>query len=141
LRSEDMLRHRAGQSPTRLHTDCLDRLQTAVMPQTPFATALAASHPHNRLHCLLVKEQSGDGKRRSPRCRIAFNTERTVTHTNKQFLAVQRPGELFFQKLSPGRPGSTRKSTTERSFHCCTIAYNHGKSTAILSIRGSARPA
>ena len=38
------------------------RLQTAVMPQAPFATALAASHPHNRLHCLLVKEQFGDDK-------------------------------------------------------------------------------
>lgn len=33
-------------------------LQTAVMPQAPIATAPAASHPHNSMHCLLVKEQN-----------------------------------------------------------------------------------
>jgi hypothetical protein len=70
------------------------------MPQAPFATALAASHPHNRLHCLLVKEQSGDCKLQSPRFRIVFDTERTATHTTKQIRPVQRIEQLFFQKLS-----------------------------------------
>ncbi len=75
------------------------RLQTAVMPQTPFATALEASHPHNRLHCLLVKEQFGDGKLPPPRCRIAFDIERTTTHTTKQMHPVQRLKQLFFQNF------------------------------------------
>ena len=104
LRSEDMLRRRAGQSPTRLHTDCLDRLQTAVMPQAPFATALAASHPHNRLHCLLVKEQFGDDKLPSPRHRIAFGTERTTTHNTKQISPVQRIAQLIFRNCQWVRP-------------------------------------
>ncbi len=104
LRSEDMLRRRAGQTPTLLHTDCLDRLQTAVMPQAPFATALAASHPHNRLHCSLVKEQFGDDKLSSPRCQIAFDTERTATHNIRQFPPVQRLEQLFFRNFHRGEP-------------------------------------
>ena len=75
------------------------RLQTAVMPQTPFATAPEASHPHNRLHCLLVKEQFGDGKLPPPRCRIAFDIERTVRHNTKQMPPVQRLEQLFFQNF------------------------------------------
>ncbi len=136
LRSEDMLRRRAGQSPTRLHTDCLDRLQTAVMPQAPFATALAASHPHNRLHCLLVKEQSGDCKLQSPRYRIVFDTERTATHTTRQFSPVQRIEQLFPKTFhgssridAPARTvprrGSQKppRSTAAHLFLCHTIGY------------------
>ena len=80
------------------------RLQTAVMPQAPFATALAASHPHNRLHCLLVKEQFGDDKLPSPRYRIAFGTERTTTHNTKQISPVQRIAQLIFRNCQWVRP-------------------------------------
>ncbi len=108
------------------------RLQTAVMPQAPFATAHAASHPHNRLHCLLVKEPSGDCKLQSPRCRIAFNTERTVPHTTKQISPVQRPGELFWKNFRRGRPKAPtghdgalipllHNRLYSRQIHCYTV--------------------
>ena len=80
------------------------RLQTAVMPQTPFATALEASHPHNRLHCLLVKEQFGDDELASPRYRIAFGTERTTTHNTKQISPVQRIAQLIFRNCQWVQP-------------------------------------